>query len=561
MHSELTLALGSDLAFWIGSLTLETLAVLRLLLAVRSVFQRTWQRELEQRLQEWWKFLFDYRIDQQTAAELDALRCRVTRRVWCIAAGLSMLKLIVQQIRLLTTEERNAPGSDLSAGFMVAIGILLCFKPQILNPRSLDAWYVATSLMTNLTLALAPVDTQRFFLFHLTIIPLLAVLTRRSWCFLFCMGVSTAQILLAEQIHAPPGSYGHIFAVAFALPVSGVLAIRWLLHDYIVLKMDLQSKLVAEMLAASSLLLVCYDAVVQVDETLKLTEDSQQLTSLLRSSGSSETLGSGPVAGRSLLDFFCREDQDRICKQLASSILDGGSVVALNVDIEDQDHPKQIEVVFAQFRNLSKASRFLVGIRELSELKSCTATRSPSVEAPEPQDFVVVFEVPSLEILAMSEEMELLCESTLQSKAENVLDISGVESRESFEGQLQLSINSLANVKHRSHRSSISFNLLGHCNVLSSLVLEYDDFLHCFVASLHIHSPPGRLGDVARDMGGELTAANIQRLQQTTAISWVEIGGISSCARSFGSPWKTLSQSSQATPATPNVRLSGLIKL
>ena len=42
--------------------------------------------------------------------------------------------------------------------------------------------------------------------------------------------------------------------------------------------------------------------------------------------------------------------------------------------------------------------------------------------------------VQSLEILAMSEEMELLCERKLHSKAENILDISGVETRESLEG-------------------------------------------------------------------------------------------------------------------------------
>ena len=180
--------------------------------------------------------------------------------------------------------------------------------------------------------------------------------------------------------------------------------------------------------------------------------------------------------------------------------------------------------------------------------------------------------VQSLEILAMSEEMELLCERKLHSKAENILDISGVETRESLEGQLQLSIKSLvANVqkpKQRSHRSSISFNLLGICNVLSSLVLEYDDFLHCFVASMHIHSPPGRPGDdvdiVARmDDSGELTAANIERLehQESTAMARVEIGGFSSSVRSWESPWKTLSQSSQETPDARNVRLKGRTKL
>lgn len=133
---------------------------------------------------------------------------------------------------------------------------------------------------------------------------------------------------------------------------------------------------------------------VQVDETLKLTEDSQQLSTFLHSSGSSETLGSGPVAGKSLLPFFCREDQDRICKQLARNVLDGGSIVALNVDIMDigdQDHPKQVELVFAQFRNICKASRFLVGIRELSEHRSSISTRNSCLEQ-EPQDLVVVFE-------------------------------------------------------------------------------------------------------------------------------------------------------------------------
>ena len=166
----------------------------------------------------------------------------------------------------------------------------------------------------------------------------------------------------------------------------------------------------------------------------------------------------------------------------------------------------------------------------------------------------------------MSEEMELLCERKLHSKAKSVLDISGVETRESLEGQLQLSINSL-NVqkpKQRSHRSSISFNLLGHCNVLSSLVLEYDDFLHCFVASMHIHSPPGRLGedDMARMDDRELTAANIQLLvHQEWTTARVEIGGVSSCVRSLGSPWKTPSQSSEETPDAGNVRLKGRIKL
>ena len=74
---------------------------------------------------------------------------------------------------------------------------------------------------------------------------------------------------------------------------------------------------------------------VQVDETLKLTEDSPQLSGLLHSSSGLQAKPA--VAGQSLLEFFPREDQDRICKQLASSILHGGPVLALNVDFRDCD--------------------------------------------------------------------------------------------------------------------------------------------------------------------------------------------------------------------------------
>ena len=97
-------------------------------------------------------------------------------------------------------------------------------------------------------------------------------------------------------------------------------------------------------------------------------------------------------------------------------------------------------------------------------------------------------------------------------------------------------------------------------------MLEYDDFLQCFVASMHIHSPPGRPGAnlddleiLCMDNSGELTAANIQHLehQEWAAMARREIGAISSCVRSLASP---PSQSSQETPHA-NMRMKGPIKL
>lgn len=264
-----------------------------------------------------------------------------------------------------------------------------------------------------------------------------------------------------------------------------------------------------------------FDTVVQLDETLKLTEDSKQLGGMLFRKDSSRSPklhmeSNSARAGQSLLDFFALPDQDRICKQLASSILNDASTMVLNADMLDADENLlPVQVVFTQFRNLSNASRFLVGLRELQDaevgphatpLKESSEEENHLLLADPTEDLVVAFEVPSLEILAMSAEMELLCEQEMQHKPESVLDISSPQARESFEGQLQLSINELANIGKQKSRGTISFNLRGLGDVEASIVLEHDEFLQCFVASIHIHGAPADCRP--------LTATNIRRLQR-----------------------------------------------
>lgn len=102
-----------------------------------------------------------------------------------------------------------------------------------------------------------------------------------------------------------------------------------------------------ELGAVTSLLLVCYDAVVQVDEALIFTEDSLKLSSLLLQT----QLNAAGLAGRSFLDFF-GEDRDRVSKHFASSLLQDAPVMSMNAHMvdSDQNHMK-VELLHAQFRN------------------------------------------------------------------------------------------------------------------------------------------------------------------------------------------------------------------
>eukprot|EP00438_Fugacium_kawagutii_P007032 Skav230648 [mRNA] locus=scaffold2103:100609:102072:- [translate_table: standard] len=461
-------------------------------------------------------------MDQQTTAELDVMRCRAMRGIWYAASVFGTMRILGQQLRLLTGFQRTHEGFDYSTEF----------KPEVVNPRSLDIWYMVTSLIFQLLLILvnAETDFRDLLLVYLSIGPLFAILTRRIWCFLLSMAAGYTQIL---WVASSQGTWFlakfHIASilVVVVLPLLGIFITRWLLHHFIVLKMELHKRMGVELGATALLLQASFDAVVHVDETLKFTENSQHLGALLRQSA---------LAGKSMLEFFSQPDQDRICKQVVSSILNDALVMALNAEMLDVDqNPLPVEMVFAQFRNLSYGSRFLVGVRELTDEEM--APQQPQHESPAEsismtehgEDFVVVIEVPSMDILAMSAEMEILCEK-MHSKPESILDLCSSQSRESFEGQLKCTIG---RYRKGQKGDTVSFNLMGLGEVTSSVVVEHDDFLQCLVASVHMQSAA-----LPHLSGGErLTEANIQRLQHQ------ELTDIYACSADISPPGATCTSS------------------
>eukprot|EP00435_Cladocopium_sp_Y103_P061544 s839_g23.t1 len=279
--------------------------------------------------------------------------------------------------------------------------------------------------------------------------------------------------------------------------------------------------------AVSSLLLVCYDAVLEVDETLCLTAESPQLSSLLLQGGQRRW------CGKSFLECFDDEDQDRLRTQIAGSVLDGtSSAVALNVDMLDADLNRvKVEVLHARFQNLSNEQRFLIGIREIQDCYvdslaplpndtfTFTTTPRSRAAAGSPHDSpldagtsgTVVFEVPSFEILSIGQDVEQLCQDRFL-RPENILDLSCDQSRFALCDQLQRIVNSQAaddaGQVSGDVSNQVSFNLLGLQAVTASVHLEFDHLLETMVASLHLQG-------LERFEGGldkALTEANLRKL-------------------------------------------------
>ena len=181
----------------------------------------------------------------------------------------------------------------------------------------------------------------------------------------------------------------------------------------------------------------------------------------------------GGLSGAVLLDFFCEGDRARVSDHFRSST--GQSAVALNADMLDADFNRvKVELICVQFDNLTNdrpwgilshnqphivcemqlaslvgfdeiftgvtigskcpARNFLVGVREMQDLERGPLTaplhpatfeggedleRGPVTAQSHPatfrgdEDLFVVFDVYSLELHIMSDEMQRLCQQLL----------------------------------------------------------------------------------------------------------------------------------------------------
>ena len=157
--------------------------------------------------------------------------------------------------------------------------------------------------------------------------------------------------------------------------------------------------------------------------------------------------------------------------------------MGLNADMldSDQNHVK-VELFHAQFQNLANKTSFLVGVREIQggETAEPISPASPSVASCPAIGargaFWVVFDIPSFDILVLSEDLERLCQSCLDKTPESIVDISSASSRYGFCDQLQLLANRSLNLPESEERQEQTLWFL----------LLLDDvfmFLMCFLGA------------------------------------------------------------------------------
>lgn len=520
--------MAPDPAFWVSACLLEAACLLWLFTGLRSFLDssegKTCRQKLallRQRLREYWRAVLGRRLDKRTAEEQDWMRCRLTCRVWTAFIGFGLSRILSQQLRVLFGGERQYPEIDATAIVMATAGFLLQLMPTLLNPRSLDPWYIVTSLLLNLTFVRSEIDAREAFILLHGLQTIVATLAKRTRCSIFCAGLTSAQILWMSQeqgIQFLEGEQQGPILLIFLIPIVLMCSLRRLLHENAVLKMDLQRRTV-ELGAVSSLLLVCYDAVVPADETLTLMEDSPQLSGLLL-----RTFGG--LSGKSLLDFCSKDDHDRILEHFESSLAKGAPVMALHVDMldSDQNHLK-VELLHARFTNLSNERCFLIGVREMQFLDAGPAPLEqssfqhlrPPVEAVKVHDLMLTFDVPTFEILSLSSSLEGLCQQMAMEKVESILDISSAQGRSSFNVDLQDLLNEITHSpRERGVDNTLWFNLLGLGNVIASMVIEHDELLDTFVGTMQIHGPLElqRFQRVEATASETLTEANVQQLEQ-----------------------------------------------
>ena len=154
---------------WAGTLLLQCIWLARGIAFCCRTFGTSSEQILEARLraQKWWAVICP-QMDHRLIEKVDAAKCRMTRLVWILLTAGSMFRLTLQQLMLAIGRERISPHFDLQLFSFATVGLVVSLKPNLITPRSLDVFYVATSLLSILALLPASniMDAREFMSLH-----------------------------------------------------------------------------------------------------------------------------------------------------------------------------------------------------------------------------------------------------------------------------------------------------------------------------------------------------------------------------------------------------------
>jgi len=305
------------------------------------------------------------------------------------------------------------PTVDVFVAFMWISSILLSSNKHLVTPRSLDVFCLLYYIVTLLGLLLIPVQTFEEYrqvmvrLIFCRVLP--DVTTKRALMFVVFnvlgLVVVIARVIPVRELGKNQLDEAIVLDLA---PVFGAVLVRQALYAIADAGVNLQT-LTIERNAISSLLLGLCDAVVEVDENLKLTEDGRQLsTMLLHGRG----VSAQQLAGSDLLAFFHPDDRTHVQQCLCGSPDDTQTRVFNARMLDGLSNNVEVELFHINMENQEGQKCYLVGMREFQDLGFVAPLR----QAPEPSnpsgkktgDFSFVFCASSARVLTAGKEIDRL---------------------------------------------------------------------------------------------------------------------------------------------------------
>ena len=304
----------------------------------------------------------DWKIEAQFVATL----CRLLTTGCRVVVVALFLRLLAVQGPLMNNQSHGLqPSLTLSNIISYPIVLfLVMFHDKVISSRTLDLWYILLHGLCVVPLVWTePEDVTSVSLITLLPRVMLGLTPRRGW--LVVLGNLANWFLAVKQIQFDLRSDTFMAQSAeLALLFSGVFPLRSALYDNVKMSFDLSARTI-ELSAVSGLLLGFCDAVVEVDDSLRLTDDSRQFSTLLLHG---HGMSAGSLAGFDFLSFFHQEDREHIRASLSP---DNKSTqpLALNARMLDcLGSFVRVEILYTSFQNVDGQQYRLVGMREFQDL-------------------------------------------------------------------------------------------------------------------------------------------------------------------------------------------------
>lgn len=460
--------------------------------------------------------------NRKVIEKFHSLQCQLLIKALQVTMVMACIRFAFAQTYLLAGERPPVHSLDLALVAVHFIGLILTQFPALARPRCLDLWYI---LLQGLLVAPFFVVGRRHVitLSNWTfVLRVMLGLSARHGCFVV-LGNAVASVLVMRLVGFNSQSAlftGEVTKLSFLL--LAVFSIRQLIFRDAKASVELKSRSI-ELDAVSSLLRGFCDAVVEVDQSLRITENSHQLlTILLRSSNQA------CLAGKDFVELFCIDDQPRVHECLTN--VSDTHTHAVNSRLLDTDgNYVKVELLHIRFVTAGGDLHRLVGIREYQDMQDVAVKALPPAHSPQgvPQGVLydtetttdeeplpgtptLMFDIGSFAILEANQALRKLTLKCIGAHVKmskvNLWDLSPDLSFRRLSGPIQDLVNSQAcsSIENVSAEMDLGeMVLLRNMQVLAKVSVQWDPVFEKPVGTLFLY-PTGIPA---------LTKANVDRLE------------------------------------------------